>query len=150
MSRYWKPTFRSMDARIDEDHRALFKLLDQLATHRRESDLDDLNDLLDQLLEYTFDHFAHEERVMSEEGYPRRAEHADTHAAMRKAFIEALRRVAEGSMALSTFVQHLKESFTYHFEREDMLFVCWRQQTRQVKPSRAGGTPAGGRAATQP
>ncbi len=150
MSRYWKPTFRSMEARIDKDHRTLFKLLDQLATHRRESDLDDLNNLLDQLLEYTFEHFAHEERVMADEGYPRRAEHGDIHAAMRKAFIEALRKVADGSMALPVFLQHLKESFIYHFEGEDMLFVCWRQQAQPGPPTRAKGANEGGRAPSHP
>jgi hemerythrin-like metal-binding protein len=143
MNRHWKDSFGSMDPRVDEDHRALFKLLDQVSTHRRDSDVEDLNPLLDQLLEHTFDHFAREEKAMESWGYPEHALHSKEHQAMRKSFIESLRQVVKGSMAIPVFVQHVKESFTYHFETEDMLFVCWQQRAdRELKrpvPIRVGG-----------
>lgn len=139
MSRQWKPSFCSLDPQIDEDHRALFKLLDRLATHRRESDLEDLNALLDQLLEYTFAHFSREEGAMRVSGYPRLARHAEQHEAMRKALIESLRTVARGQLALHTFIQHLKDSFTYHFETDDMTFVTWEKQ--QQAPEKKRDTP---------
>jgi hemerythrin len=119
-----------MEPQVDQDHRTLFKLLDRVSTHRRESDIDDINQLLDQLLEYTFDHFAREESAMKARDYPRMAQHSKEHVAMRKAFIESLRKVVKGSMAIPVFIQHLKESFTYHFETEDMTWVCWQQRHR--------------------
>jgi len=130
MVRQWESSFCSMDPQIDEDHRTLFKLLDQVATHRRESDLEELNPLLDQLLEYTFDHFTREETAMRASGYPRLTPHAEQHLAMRKAFIESLKQVAKGDMVIPTFIRHVKESFTYHFERDDMTFVAWRHQNQ--------------------
>ena len=117
-----------MDPRVDQDHRALFKLLDRVSTHRRDSDLEDLNPLLDQLLEYSFEHFAREESSMEAWNYPRSAQHSEAHQAMRKAFIESLRQVVKGSLAIPVFLQHIKESFTYHFEMEDMLFICWQRE----------------------
>ena len=127
MLRHWKSTFCSMDPRVNEDHRSLFKLLDLVSTHRRESDLDEFNALLDQLLEYTFDHFTREERAMEACGYPGALQHSKEHAAMRKALIESLRKVVKGSIAIPAFVRHLKESFSYHFETDDMTWVCWQQ-----------------------
>ncbi len=134
MKRHWKDSFCSMDPRVDEDHRALFKLLDQVSTHRRDSDIEDLNPLLDRLLEYTFDHFAREEKTMEACGYPQHAHHSNEHLAMRKSFIDSLRQVVKGTMAIPVFIRHVKESFTYHFETEDMLFICWQQHT--VRESR--------------
>jgi hemerythrin-like metal-binding protein len=126
MTRYWKPIYCSTDPRVDEDHRTLFKLLDRLATLRRESDTEDLNQVLDQLLVYTFEHFAREERAMEESGYPRRGRHSEEHVAVRKALIEALRQVMRGDMGIPVFVGHLKESLTYHFETADLPFVTWQ------------------------
>lgn len=126
MTRFWKPSFCSLDPQVDEEHRCLFRLLDRAATLRRETDVEDLNPLLDQLLEHTFEHFAREERAMGREGYPHYLRHAQEHAAMRKALIESLRRVAKGSMAIPVFVRHLKESFIYHFETDDMTYVTWQ------------------------
>ncbi|MBI1751838.1 MAG: hemerythrin family protein [Acidobacteria bacterium] len=149
MSRQWKPSFCSQDPQVDEDHRALFKLLDQLATHRRESDLEDLNGLLDQLLEYTFAHFSREENAMRIAGYPKLARHSEQHEAMRKALIESLRTVARGQVALPTFIQHLKDSFTYHFETDDMTFVTWEKarqapEKKSDMPIQAGRSPRRG------
>lgn len=145
MLRHWKSTFCSMDPRLNEDHRSLFKLLDRLSTHRRESDLDDLNALLDQLLEYTFDHFTREERAMAAFEYPNAAQHSREHVVMRKAFIESLRKVAKGSMTIPAFVRHLKESFTYHFETDDMTWVCWQQRrAKEPDPAARDGSAAQG------
>lgn len=127
MTRIWKSTFCSMDPRENEDHRRLFKLLDRISTNRRESDLDETNALLDELLEYTFDHFSREEKAMAACAYPSSVQHAKEHVAMRQAFIESLRKVTKGSMTIPDFVRHLKESFIYHFERDDMIWVCWQQ-----------------------
>ncbi len=139
MSRYWKSSFCSLDPQVDEDHRALFRLLDRVATHRRESDAEELNALLDQLLDHTFDHFAREERAMRASGYPHGSRHIQEHQAMRKAFIESLRQVVKGDMAIPAFIKHLRESFTYHFETDDMSFVTWQKQHRRG----AAGAPFG-------
>ncbi|WLT33461.1 bacteriohemerythrin [Geothrix sp. PMB-07] len=139
MSRQWKSSFCSQDPQIDEDHQALFKLLDRLATHRRESDIEDLNGLLDQLLEHTFSHFFREEAAMRVQGYPKLARHAEQHEVMRKALIESLRTVTKGQLALPTFIQHLKDSFIYHFETDDMTFVTW--QKAQQTPAKGNDLP---------
>jgi hemerythrin-like metal-binding protein len=119
-----------MDPRIDADHLTLFKLLDRMGTHRRASDIDELNPLLDQLLEHTFDHFTREEQMMQSWGYTGAAGHILEHEAMRKAFIESLRRVVKGDQAVPAFIQHARESFTYHFETADMVFIHWLQMNR--------------------
>lgn len=128
MSRQWKSSFCSLDPQVDEDHRTLFWLLDRLATHRREFDLDGLNPLLDQLIEYTFAHFTREEAVMQTSGYPELSNHAELHATLRKALLESVRQVAKGDVAIHLFIQQTKERFIRHFEADDLSFVAWQQQ----------------------
>lgn len=127
MSRQWKSSFCSLDPQVDEDHRNLFRLLDRLATHRRESDLEELNPLLGQVLDYTFEHFAREEASMLASDYPKVQLHIEQHLVIRKALIESLRRVAKGEVTLAVFIEHLKDSFMYHFETDDMTFVTWQR-----------------------
>jgi hemerythrin len=53
--------------------------------------------------------------------------HADQHQAMRKALLESLREVARGGLAIPVFIQHIKDSFSYHFETDDMTYIAWRK-----------------------
>lgn len=128
MTRNWKPSCRSLDPQVDADHQTLFRLLDEVATQRRESDAEGLNTLLDQLLEHTFEHFAREEALMAGEGYPRLEAHVQSHQALRDAFLEALRQVVHDRMPLPAFIHQARESFVVHFETEDMTYIAWRQQ----------------------
>ncbi len=41
-----------------------------------------------------------------------------------------MRQVAKGEMVIPSFIQHVKKSFTFHFEGDDMTFVCWAQEQR--------------------
>jgi hemerythrin len=125
-----------LDPQVDEDHRTLFCLLDRLATHRRELDLEGLNPLLDQLIDYTFTHFSREEAVMQASNYPELSNHAELHHLIRKALIESVRQVAKGEITLHEFIHQTKERFTRHFEADDLSFVAW-QQTHQVESTRA-------------
>jgi len=130
MRRRRETAFSSMDPRIDADHLTLFKLLDRMGTHRRASDIDELNLLLDQLLDHTFDHFTREEKLMRTRGYAGTVGHMQEHEAMRRAFIESLRRVVKGDQPVPAFIEHARESFTYHFETADMVFIHWLQMNR--------------------
>lgn len=130
MRRRRETAFGSGDPHIDADHLALFKLLDRMATHRRAADIDELNPLLDQLLEHTFDHFTREEKMMRTWGYVGTPGHMQEHEAMRRAFIESLRRVVKGDQPVPAFIEHARESFTYHFETADMVFIHWLQTNR--------------------
>jgi hemerythrin-like metal-binding protein len=132
VARYLRSSFTSLDPQVDEDHKAMFKLLDRVATLRRESDLEELNPLLDCLIEHTLTHFTHEERIMEGCGYPQASGHAEEHAAIQKAFLDSLRKVAAGNLAVPTFIRLLKESFTFHLERDDMTFITWRKQRLKV------------------
>ena len=136
MRRRREIAFSSMDPRIDADHLGLFKLLDRMATPRRAGDIEELNPLLDELLEHTFDHFAREEQMMQTWGYAGTAGHTQEHEAMRKAFIESLRRVVKGDQPVPAFIQHARESFTYHFETADMVFIHWLQTHCEAEAGR--------------
>ena len=53
--------------------------------------------------------------------------------AMRRAFIESLRRVVKGDLSVPAFIEHAKESFTYHFDTADMVYIHWLQAIEQFE-----------------
>jgi len=115
-----------MDPEIDAAHQRLFTLLDDLGVHRRESDLGGLNLLVDQLLEHSLEHFAHEEAVMRVEGYPGGREHAERHQALRSQLIQAVRLAANDELDLPEFINRMRLAFAAHFEQDDLAFVRWQ------------------------
>jgi hemerythrin len=95
---------------------------------------------LDALIEFTFTHFTREERTMAASGYLQSLTMRPKHQAMQKAPLESLRQVAKGRLEIPVFLGHLKESFTCHFERDDMTFITW-QRSNPGKSARETASP---------
>jgi hemerythrin len=76
---------------VDDDHRALYGAINRLHAAMREYDLSEVSRLADYLLIYSTEHFAREERLMIEAGYPGFPEHLARHGE----FVKDLRRWGE-------------------------------------------------------
>jgi hemerythrin len=76
----WDRSLETGDPEIDEQHRELFRRIDQLvdATHDRRARAE-VGRLLTFLGDYVVDHFRAEERLMAEYGYPETAPHTLEH-----------------------------------------------------------------------
>jgi hemerythrin len=76
----WDRSLETGDPEIDEQHRELFRRIDQLmaATHDRRARAE-VGRLLTFLGDYVVDHFEAEERLMAEYGYPEAALHQLEH-----------------------------------------------------------------------
>ena len=112
----------------------MFKIIDQIGTHRRKSDFEDLLILLNQLHQFTIEHFAREEGSMRASNYPKLNEHREQHHSIQRELNETLRQVANGSIPVPKFSQEIKEGYNHHFKRDDLLFMAWQQEreTNQV------------------
>ena len=76
----WSEELAIGDAQVDAQHRRLFELVHELATAIA------LDYGLDELLRYSFEHFADEEALMERIGYPDLAEHRQWHGELATEF----------------------------------------------------------------
>jgi hemerythrin-like metal-binding protein len=141
MARHGDSAFCCPDDRINEDHRALFKLLDQIATHRRKTDREDLELLLKRLLEGTLHHFAHEESLMRASRYSESLDHQKQHRSISNTIREALGQVSKGQMLSPLDIERIKQAYTFHFKRDDMPLMT-SPQTSAMLEFRTGQSTA--------
>jgi hemerythrin-like metal-binding protein len=81
----WRPEYAIGVEEVDSDHQHLFALIDSFATAIRQGrEHDRLFSLMEELLDYTCYHFAHEELLMEQIGYPHFEEHRLEHEGIRK------------------------------------------------------------------
>ncbi len=81
---------------LDNDHRVLIDLINQLAGAESRQDRINLEAVLDELVDYTVFHFEKEEEYMERAGYPALTSHKRTHAALTGQVLTIRRRVVEG------------------------------------------------------
>ncbi len=81
---------------LDNDHRVLIDLINQLAGAESRQDRINLEAVLDELVDYTVFHFEKEEEYMERAGYPALAGHKRTHTALTGQVLAIRSRVVEG------------------------------------------------------
>ncbi len=95
MALQWTSTLSVGVPEIDAQHQELFRRVDRLLDAMLHHDRSEAEPLLDFLRAFVVDHFAAEERVMAELGYPGAAPHAEEH----RRFAAALREVDQEFLA---------------------------------------------------
>ena len=75
----WQDEYTTGVDSIDAQHRRLFGYLGELRVATSLQSDGAMRRVLDELLTYTVDHFAHEEALQEAAGYPHRAHHAQEH-----------------------------------------------------------------------
>jgi hemerythrin-like metal-binding protein len=117
---------------IDADHRCLIDFVNQLhtATSRGEG-RQVVEPLLDELLSYTREHFAREERLMASLRFPRIDEHGRSHRRLIDEIDKLVRLHAQGSITTAAQVSLLlRDWLSLHIRRED------RELRELLKPRR--------------
>jgi hemerythrin len=120
----WTDEFSVGIARIDEQHRRLVDMINKLisdptATSRSET----VSDVLGEMTDYVKMHFAYEEKLMGEHGYPQLGEQVKEHRAFQEdtakfcmAAAVHLDRVPEMLM------EHLSQWLVHHILEVDMAY----------------------------
>lgn len=104
---------------IDAIHAELAELAAVLAN----ADAGAYAGLFAQLISHTEAHFAHEERLMRESGFPHVAEHLAEHRQMLQEM--RLFQTRRPSISRAYVAQRLPERFNLHITRMDSLLVAW-------------------------
>lgn len=116
----WSEKFRIGVDDIDEQHRALFALINQLA----QAALDPakgqhLDVVFRQLEEYTLKHFRDEEMLMAAAAYPGLAAHRASHVRFAKVVADAKARYAAGDPPGLDTLLFFNAWLVEHIQRED-------------------------------
>jgi len=124
----WRRAYQSTAPALDGEHARLLELFNFVQAHgnlRREADLPELNRVIGELIDYAVAHFAQEERVMADLGYPDLAVHAGLHEDLRTDLFEVLRPLVAGEIPVPTFLRLTRGAFLKHFMNADYHFVKW-------------------------
>lgn len=125
---HWRRAFQSTAPALDAEHARLLELFNFVQAHgnlRRDSDLPELNRVIGELIDYAVAHFAREERIMADLGYPELAAHALLHEGLRTDLFEVLRPLVAGQIPAPTFLRLTRSAFLKHFMNADYQFVKW-------------------------
>jgi len=118
----WRDEYAIGVPRIDEQHQLLFSLIDRLehALSQRRV-IVEICLALKELESYVYFHFAEEERLMSEQNYPRFAAHKLQHQGFERQIAQAWGTVRDNAfLAGLSLIKFLRAWLKSHILREDM------------------------------
>jgi hemerythrin len=126
----WSEEFAVGVESIDREHRALFDLFNDLHRGILRGETQSLTaEKLVRLVQYTREHFADEERLMAESGYPKLEEHRASHRSLTVQ-VEAMMADLERSQAVMNLpaLKFLNEWVTQHILKEDRAYIPWMRE----------------------
>lgn len=133
----WDARYLTGEDQIDHEHHGLVELINRIVIlqTQQHSDVEQIA-ILDELVQYTLTHFAHEESLMLAAGCDPR--HAQMHMAIHQAFarqVGQMRGTHLDQSGLSTLLRFLSSWLAYHILGIDQAMA------RQMAHIRAGMSP---------
>jgi len=107
---------------IDDQHRQLVEMVNHLYAIEDPNNRKEIKTVLDDLVNYTLSHFAFEEGMMEEAGYPLTRPHKRVHELFVKRVTEFYQRFEKGEDVLIPLRQVLSRWLLNHIMHEDMAF----------------------------
>lgn len=123
----WKDCYATHVSCFDTEHKSLVGLIDEYFRAIREKrGAQVIDEVLAKLLDYTGSHFAHEEKLMQEYGYPRYHAHRQEHLKMIATVKGFQSMLTEGEKdagdVLLTFRNFLRDWLLNHIVEEDQKY----------------------------
>lgn len=111
----WSDRFAVGIEIIDQQHQVLFRLIDQLAKAiQNDTSESELEIIFSRLHEYTRSHFATEEKLMAEHGYPADQAHHVSHRALEQSLATLIERAGGGEPLVSLQAMNFLRQWLYH------------------------------------
>jgi len=133
----WNSRLETGIAAVDDDHRGLVRLINQLDDMlAARADLAGIGAVIDAVIEFSEHHFRREEEMLIRQGYPDSASHGASHAG----FSHRLGAMLAGCMidpspdSIGRLHGHLQSWLVDHILTEDMRFAEFLRQ-HQPPPS---------------
>ncbi|MCD6535131.1 MAG: hemerythrin family protein [Deltaproteobacteria bacterium] len=123
----WKDSYSVGDSEIDEQHKGLFKLGNELPEVLGEQDV---KPIIMQLFKYTREHFSAEEEMMNRIGFPYLAEHKILHDDLITNLSEVSSQELDTDAAIYGFKQFVKKWLLDHVLIEDNKYFQFSQSQK--------------------
>jgi hemerythrin len=128
----WSPTFSVGVKLIDDQHKGLLNLVNDLFNHVIGDEAQErvyFQKVIQQAVQYVKVHFATEEKIMLHTDFPGYAEHKKAHDAFVLTVIENVRDFEAGKkFSLSGFTKFLKEWILTHIAIMDKQYFAYFRQ----------------------
>ncbi len=121
----WKPEYSVGIVAFDEEHKKLLELIQQMfKALRRMPGKDEAADVIEELRQYTERHFAGEEELMEQHGYPGLEKHRKEHEEMKRKVGEFQEKFEENSVSVSKEVlRYLQNWLINHINVTDKKYT---------------------------
>jgi hemerythrin len=128
----WSPTFSVGINEIDEQHKELLKLTNNLFNHcvgDEESERAYFRTVINKAIDYVKYHFSTEERIMTTVNYTGYWEHKREHDSFVLTVVDQVRAFNEGKpFTLSAFTKYLKDWILAHIAVTDKKYAMYIRQ----------------------
>ncbi|MEW6650980.1 MAG: bacteriohemerythrin [Chloroflexota bacterium] len=126
----WEERYSVRVPHLDQQHRHLVDLINQLYDAMRVGKGQiEMVGILDQLVEYTRNHFSSEEAFMRRQGFPGYAEHRAAHQRLTQQVLDFQTQYKSGEIGLSIPVIHfLRDWLVNHILGDDMDYSTYSQK----------------------
>jgi hemerythrin len=120
----WDESFSVRIAKVDQQHKQLFSLINQLHDAMAEGKgKETLDKVFSGMLNYTVTHFKEEEQMLSAHGYPQFAAHKKQHEAFIERFTQLQKDHNSGKLGVSIQTRDLlKTWWETHIKTIDMQY----------------------------
>lgn len=122
----WHERYRVGNAEIDLQHQKLFELVNHFDDVIQMGLADELGLILDDLIACTVEHFAFEEALILQVGFPKAVEHGRMHGELILQIKELREKMKLGGhVSPKSIVRFLADWLTSHIMREDMDYKAY-------------------------
>jgi hemerythrin len=123
---YWSNEYSIGNEEIDHQHEHIINLVNALEIADTSGDGAATADLvLTHLLRYMAKHFAEEEQLMKDVGYPGLEEHQRQHGACSCKLAQFVSQVASGEMNAAECVPFIRQWLHTHMLESDQRYAAW-------------------------
>ncbi len=112
---------------MDAQHSILMDALNDLRERLVQgADHEQVCDSLSRIVEYTRQHFANEEQLLEQHGYPELGPHRAAHRRLLQQIAETTQRIESGEpVEISSLISFLRHWFNDHIELFDQRYGAW-------------------------
>lgn len=119
----WSEGYSVNNSEIDEQHKKLINLINQLYNIFLDKNTDQIADILKEIQAYTLYHFNTEEKLFSKYKYPNRLDHIKMH----ESFIEEFKKLSQtidtsSDIFVMKIITFLQKWLTNHIMKEDKKY----------------------------
>ena len=120
---------------IDSQHRRIVDYINALYDASQNQNRDEIANVLEELVDYTLSHFAFEEQMQEEAGYPFVKAHQKVHQLFARRVGEFQQRFANGEDIADPLLALLRTWLINHIRRDDADYVqVVKQNVLHVEP----------------